>query len=49
MEDEFVAYTNEQLLDLESNLYEDETKGEDCWYFRDKVINEINRRGLWDD
>lgn len=47
--DEFKIYSDQALLDLEDELYDDEVDGMHNWYFRDKVINEINRRGLWNN
>lgn len=44
----FDGWTDEQLLDYESSLYEDEVKGEDTWELRDKVLWEMNRRGMMD-
>jgi hypothetical protein len=40
----FEGWTNEQLADYESDLYERETRGEDTWDLRDEVIWEMNSR-----
>lgn len=44
--DKWADYTDEQLRDLEQSLYDDEVSGEDAWFERDQVLNEMNRRGM---
>jgi hypothetical protein len=44
--DKWAGYTDEQLIDLEESLYDREVDGEDVWYLRDRVLWEMNRRGL---
>lgn len=40
------GWSNQQLLDYENRLYDDEVNGDDTWFQRDQVLNEMNRRGL---
>ncbi len=42
----FDGWTNEQLAEYESDLYERETRGEDTWEQRDAVLWEMNYRGM---
>jgi hypothetical protein len=42
----FEDWTDEQLAQWESNLYEMEARGEDTWELRDAVLWEMNRRGM---
>jgi len=42
----FDDMTDEQLVDLEQSLYEDEVHGDGDWFQRDRVLWEMNRRGL---
>jgi hypothetical protein len=46
IDDEWEDYSDEQLLALEESLYDDEVKGSDCWFIRDRILNEMNKRGL---
>lgn len=45
-DDQWQSWTDQQLRDYESRLYERETAGEDVWHERDKVLWEMNARGL---
>ena len=38
--------TDQQLIELEQALYDDEVDGADNWFMRDKVLWEMNARGL---
>ena len=42
----FDDMTDKQLVDLEQSLYEDEVHGDGDWFQRDRVLWEMNRRGL---
>jgi hypothetical protein len=44
----FEDWTDEQLAQWESDLYEMEARGEDTWELRDAVLWEMNRRGMMD-
>lgn len=44
----FNDLTDEQLIALEENLYDDEAAGGGDWFERDQVLWEMNRRGLMD-
>jgi hypothetical protein len=46
MDAHFADWTNEQLAEYESDLYEREIRGEDTWEQRDAVLWEMNRRGM---
>lgn len=46
MTDEFSELTDDQLIALEERLYDDEVDGDDNWHFRDRVLWEMNFRGL---
>jgi hypothetical protein len=37
-------WTTEQMLEYEQRLYDDEFAGEDTWFDRDQVLQELNRR-----
>lgn len=43
---DFEGWTDEQLRDYEFSLYEDERDGEDTWFERNRVLNEMNAREL---
>lgn len=45
---EFDGWSDEQLRDYEQSLYDDEVRGEDVWHQRDRVLWEMNRRGMMD-
>ena len=47
-DDEYANLTDEQLRNLEESLYDDEVGGQDVWFIRDKVLWEMNRRGMFD-
>lgn len=47
-DDEWADWTDAQLKAFEERLYDREVDGEDCWFLRDQVLNEMNRRGLCD-
>lgn len=42
----FAEWSDKDLLDYEERLYDFELEGEDTWEERDKVLWEMNRRGL---
>ena len=41
--------TIEQLKQLEERLYDREVDGEDVWFERDQVLNELIRRQTYDE
>jgi len=41
--------TLEQLKELEERLYDLEIDGEDVWFERDQVLNELIRRQAYDE
>lgn len=43
---EWSGWTDEQLRDYEERLYDDEVGGDDVWYLREQVLDEMRRRGL---
>lgn len=45
---EFDGMTDDQLSELEQQLYDAEFDGADTWFERDKVLWEMNRRGMMD-
>lgn len=46
--DEFAKFTDEQLRNYEETLYDAALDGGDTWHERDRVLWEMNRRGLMD-
>lgn len=46
--DQLADMTDEQLRDLEQELYDLEIDGFDSWWSRDEVLWEMNRRGMMD-
>jgi hypothetical protein len=38
-------WSTERLRELEEYLYDQEVLGEDTWFDRDRILNELNRRG----
>lgn len=46
--DEWAGWTDQALIDWESDLYQQEVDGADTWELRDAVLWEMNMRGLCD-
>lgn len=46
MASEYADMTDEQLMALEEGLYDMEVAGADVWFERDKILWEMNDRGL---
>jgi hypothetical protein len=44
--DEWAHWSDEALRDYEDALYDREVDGHDTWFERDRVLWEMNRRGL---
>ena len=44
---EFEGWSDRQLLDYEEYLYDCERDGDNTWDARDRVLWEMNRRGLY--
>lgn len=45
----FDDMTDAELIAYEERLYDDEVDGNDTWFQRDRVLWEMNKRGLMDD
>ncbi len=45
---EYEDLTDEHLRDLEEQMYDDAIAGLPSWFERDKVLWEMNRRGMMD-
>lgn len=45
-EDEWKGWSDDRLIDFENHLYDQEVAGGDTWFLRDRILNEMNRRGL---
>ena len=43
---DYSTWTTDRLKDLEEYLYDREVEGDDTWYERDQILNELNRRTL---
>ena len=46
IKDEYADMSDADLIALEESLYDDEVAGDDVWAERDRVLWEMNRRGL---
>jgi hypothetical protein len=46
--DKWDNWSDDQLREYEERLYNDEVHGADVWFERDQVLQEMNRRNMYE-